>query len=103
MEWCNRSRVWREAAPAAELRVIHCVAPRTSKTTTDHMPWFGFTHEMNPGIQDALRALQITNQSIANNCEICFRSALLIQTKLLAEQPRKVPNDRAELSELLAR
>lgn len=69
------------------------------------MPWFSFTRAMNPGIQDALRALQITNQSIANadNSEICFRSALLIQAKLLAGQPSKLPNYRAELSDLLAR
>lgn len=57
----------------------------------DHLPWFSFTHPMNPGIQDALRTLQNTNQSIANadNSEICFRSALLIQTKLLPGKSRE--------------
>lgn len=71
----------------------------------DHMPWFSFTHAMNPGMQDALRALQNTNQSVANadNSEICFRSALLIQTKLLAGKARELPNYRAQLSDLLAR
>lgn len=57
----------------------------------DHLPWFSFTHPMNPGIQDTLRTLQNTNQSIANaeNSEICFRRDLLIQTKLLPGKPRE--------------
>lgn len=71
----------------------------------DHMPCFSFTHAMNPGMQDALRALQNTNESIAkaDNSEICFRSALLIQTKLLPGKARELPNYRAQLSDLLAR
>lgn len=111
MQWCNRSRVWREAAPAAEHTVQGEALnrllwpPPGHPKMLDHMPWFSFTHAMNPGMQDALRALQNTNQSVANadNSEICFRSALLIQTKLLAGKARELPNYRAQLSDLLAR
>lgn len=111
MQWCNRSRVWREAAPAAEHRAQGqslnqpSCGPQDTQKRLDHMPWFSFTPATNPGMQDALRALQSTNQSRANtdNSEICLRSALLIQTKLLPGKARELPNYRAQLSDLLAR